>query len=162
MASGDLTTQSLTAAATEYNPGFLSRAISAVIGKIFFSAATNRKCAVLAAARRSSVAAADTGTFSSYSASRIDCGMSMFTEASCRFSAASQSASIMFILFDEAGTFMGYTPDYMFVAESSLTISTGVYGSARQLVDLGGASYYYPFVRVAPSSGTVDVYAENL
>jgi hypothetical protein len=161
MASGDLTTQSLTAAATEYNPGFLSRAISAVVGKIFFSAATNRKPAVMAAARRSA-AAADTGTFVSYGSSKIDAGMSMFTEASCRFSAPSQSATIMFLLFDEAGTFMDYTPDYTFNSESSLLIDTGVYGSARQHVDLGGASYYYPFVRVAPASGTVDIYAENL
>lgn len=164
MAAGDLTTQSLTAAAGESQPGFLAKAISAVVGKVFFSAVTNRKPAVLATALRTALASADSAasTFASYTASKIDAGMSMHVDLSCRFSAASQSATVFLILFDGAGTVMGHTPDINFTAESAYLIDTGIYGAPKQLVDIGAASYYYPILRTAPASGTVDLHGELL
>lgn len=162
MAAGDLTTQSLTAAAGEYQPGFIARAINAVVGKIFYAALTNRKPAVMAAVRRSAVASADTAAFNTFSASSIDCGQSQFADLSVRFSAASQSCAVFLVLFDAAGSVMNHTPDYTFQGEATLSVDGTVYGAPGQLIDLKGASSYYPYVRTAPASGTVSIYSENL
>ena len=161
MASGDLTTQSLTAASGEYQPGFLARAINAVVGKIFYSAITNRKPAAVTAASRSAVASADTAAFNTFSGSAIDCGQSQFTDLSVRFSAASQSCAIFLVLMDASGYVMSHTPDYTFQGEATVTDGT-LYPATGQLIDLKGASSYYPYVRVAPVSGTVNIYSENL
>lgn len=163
MAAGDLTTQSLSASTDNYQPGFLARAISTVVGKVFYSAITNRKPAAMAAARRSAVAAADSPatSLSTYSASAVDAGQSMHVDVSCRFSAASQSCTLFLALFDGAGTLMGTTSDIIFTGDASYTDGSK-YPAAATLVDIRGASSYYPIVRVAPASGSVDIYAENL
>ena len=161
MAAGDLTTQSLTAASGEYQPGFIARAINAVVGKIFYSAITNRKPASVTAARRSSVASADTATLNTFSGSAIDCGQSQFADLSVRFSAASQSCAIFLVLMDASGAVMNHTADISFQGEATITDGT-LYPSPGQLIDLKGASSYYPYLRVAPSSGTVSIYSENL
>lgn len=161
MSSGDLTTQSLTAASGEYQPGFFARAINAVVGKIFYSAITNRKPASMSAVRRSAVASADTSTLNTFSGSAIDCGQSQFADLSVRFSAASQSCAIFLVLMDASGAVMNHTADYTFQGEATITDGT-LYPSPGQLIDLKGASSYYPYLRVAPSSGTVSIYSENL
>lgn len=162
MAAGDLTTQSLTAASGEYQPGFIARAINAVVGKIFYSAITNRKPATMSAVRRASVASADTSAMNTFSGSAIDCGQSQFADVSMRFSSAAQSCVTFLVLFDSAGNVMNHTPDYSFQGEGTLTVDGTTYGAPGQLIDLKGASSYYPYVRVAPVSGTVNIYSENL
>lgn len=164
MAAGDFTTQSLVSTASEYQSGFLARAISTVTAKIFCSYITVRKPAVMSAARRSSLAAADvtTGAFSTYSGFAIDCGQMVTVEAHCRFSAASQSATIFLILFDGAGSVMGHTPDITFQGEAAYTVDGTLFGSPENEFKLRGASSYYPILRTAPASGTVNIYCEHI
>lgn len=162
MSAGDLTTQSLTAASGEYQPGFIARAINAVVGKIFYSAITNRKPASVTAARRSSVASADTAALNTFSGSAIDCGQSQFADVSVRFSSASKSCALFLVLMDASGAVMNHTPDYTFQGEATITVDGTLYGSPGQLIDLKGASSYYIYLRTAPSSGTVNLYSENL
>lgn len=165
MAAGDEVVQSLTADAATYTAGVQLRTVATQSPEAYFSAVVNKKPATRATARRSAVAAADSTASlvaAGYTGSNnIDCGNSMFAALSCRFSVASQSATVFFALYDESDNLLGTTIDYTFQADATFTDGT-LYVSASQIVDLHAAAQYFPVLRTAPASGTVSVFVEHL
>lgn len=165
MAAGVEVTQTLESSASTYTGGIEGRAIGANTPEVYYSAVTNKKPATRATARRSAVASADS-TASLVAARYIgannfDCGNSMFAALSCRFSAASQSATVFFALYDENDNLIGITRDYTFQGDATFTDGT-LYVSNVELVDLHAAAQYYPVLRTAPASGTVHIFVEHL
>ena len=165
MAAGAEVTQTLESSASTYTGGIEGRNIGGNTPEVYFSAVTNKKPATRATARRSSVASADS-TASLVAAGYIgsnnfDCENSMMAALSCRFSAASQSATVFFALYDANDNLIGVTRDYSFQGDATFTDGT-LYISSAEIVDLHAASQYYPILRTAPASGTVDIFVEHL
>lgn len=165
MAAGAEVTQTLESSASTYTGGIEGRSIGGNTPEVYFSAIANKKPATRATARRSAVASADS-TASLVAAGYIgtnnfDCGNSMMVALSCRFSAASQSATVFFALYDESDNLIGITRGYVFQGDAFFTDGT-LYISSAEIVDLHAASQYYPILRTAPASGTVDIFVEHL
>ena len=165
MSAGAEVTQTLESSASTYTGGIEARAIGGNTPEVYFSAITNKKPATRATAKRPSVARADS-TASLVAAGYIgsnnfDCENSMMAVLSCRFSAASQSATVFFALFDANDNLLGVTRDFTFQGDATFTDGT-LYVSASEIVDVHAASQYYPVLRTAPASGTVDIFVEHL
>jgi len=160
MASGAEVKQSLESSATTYTGGIEARTIDSSTPEIYYSAITSKKPATLAAVRRSALSAVDaTASLATYTG--IDIGNSIHLALSCRFSVASQSATVFFALYDAAGTVIGTTRDYSFVGDATYTDGT-LYVSASEIIDIHAAALVYPILRTAPASGTVSIYFEAL
>lgn len=164
MSAGAEVTQTLESSASTYTGGIEGRSIGGNTPEVYFSAITNKKPAARATARRSAVSSADSAASlanAAYTGNLVDCGNSMFAALSCRFSAASQSATVFFALYDEASNLIGVSRDYSFQGDAVFTDGT-LYVSTTEIVDLHAAAKYFPVLRTAPTSGTVDMFVEHL
>ena len=163
MASGSEVTQSLESSASTKTGGIEARAIGADTPEVYYSAVTSKKPATLAAARRSGLSAADATASladAAYTGNLIDLGNSIHAAVHCRFSNSAGSCTIFFALYDGAGTLIGITRDYSFSAGPN-TDGT-LYMSAAEILDIHAAAKYFPVLKAAPASGTVNIMVEHL
>ena len=163
MASGIEVTQSLESSASTKTCGIEARAIGADAPEVYYSAITSKKPATRATARRSGLSSADATVSladAAYTGNLIDLGNSIHAAFHCRFSNSAGSCTVFFALYDEAGSLLGITRDYSFSAGPN-TDGT-LYLSVAELVDLHAAAKYFPVLKAAPVSGTVNIMVEHL
>lgn len=163
MASGTEVTQSLESSAATKTGGIEARAIGGDTPEVYYSAVTSKKPATLAAARRSGLSAADATASladAAYTGNLVDLGNSIHIAAHCRFSNSAGSCTIFFALYDGAGTLLGITRDYSFVANAN-TDGT-LYMTATEIIDVHAAAKYFPVLKAAPITGTVSIMVEHL
>jgi hypothetical protein len=167
MAQGAEATQSLEASASTYTLTIEGRSVSAQANEVIAGYVTNKKPNAVTAARRATVSSADSTAnldAAGYTGSNnFDIGNSIHLAVSCRLSVAGQSAIIFLVLYDPSDGIIGITEDYTFIGDGTYKdSSSGKYFAPIQIIDVHGASQIYPVVRVAPTSGNVDIYIEAL
>lgn len=170
MASGAEIVQTLTADAATNTCGIEARPVGAITPEVYYSAVTSKKIATITTAfERAALASADTtanlaGTnYTSNAFALVDVKNSIHLLLTARTSVASQSATVFLILYAADNTFLGITRDYTFSSDATFRDgASGAYVSSVEIVDVGCATFVFPALRVAPISGTADIYIEAL
>jgi len=171
MSAGSEVRQSLESSASSYTAGIDSAEVGGNAAKAFYSAVTSKKPMAATLPQRSGISAADSGVYldSTYNESAIAVGNSMHVALNASFSVAGQSATVFFALYDgipdgaDWPGYIGKTRDYVLTGDSyyKSTVVTG-FVSTTEIVDIGPATFVYPIVRVAPTSGTVALAVEPM
>lgn len=164
MATGDELNQTLIASASTYTLTLQGRTAGGQTPEVIASFITSKKADAVAAARRSTISAADSTASlvnSGYTDSLIDVANSIHVGLSGRFSAVSQSCTVFLALYDEANGLIGITRDYTLQGDGTFTDGTN-YPSPIELVDVACAAKVFIVVRVAPTSGNVNLFLEAI
>lgn len=169
MSAGDEVRQSLESSASSYTAGIDSAVVGGNAAKAFYSAVTSKKPVAATVAQRTGISAADSGVYleSIYPESAIAVGNSIHGALNAFFSVAGQSCTVFFALYDgipdgaDWPGYIGKTRDYVLTGDGTYRTSSG-FVSTTEIIDVGPATFIYPIVRVAPSSGTVALAVEPM
>lgn len=172
MSQGAEATQTLESSASTHTLTIEGRAVSAQAVEIIASFITSKKCAAVAAGRRTGLSAADTpGNLNSATwnahASMLDVGNSMHVLLRASFSVAGASAVVALAIYDGAATpaYIGPSRDYTLLADTAWTVagSGQMYPSTDEppIVDVGPGCKVVALLK-SISSGSVDILIEPM